>query len=153
LRILGLVPSFWTVPEGVRIKANGAWTVGGLPIRHLPSLRLLKARLCFSDEGAFLMDGPVRLPVQVEGPPFEVQGLELDALTGEARGILDDGSAEPLQDLGIDHETGRVLCSVRGGRARAVLSRTAHQTLLDHVEQEGSDFFVIVGPRRVPFST
>jgi multidrug efflux pump subunit AcrA (membrane-fusion protein) len=61
---------------------------------------------------------------------------------------------EPLAaDLGLDRDTGRVVCSVRGGRARAVLSRTAHQALLDHVEQEGSDFFVVVGPRRVPFST
>ncbi len=144
---------FWTVPEGVRVGADGAWTVGGLPIRHLPSLRLLKSRLCFSDEGAFLMDGPARLPVRVEGPPFEVEDLRLDPLTGEARALLDDGSEEMLQDFGVDEGTGRFLCAVRGGRAQAVLSRAAHQVLLNHVEQEGGRFFVVFGPRRVPFSS
>ena len=99
------------------------------------------------------MDGTARLPVRVEGPPFEVENLQLDPLTGEARARLDDGSEESLEDIGVDEATGRFLCAVRGGRARAVLSRAAHQALLNHVEQENGRFFVVVGPRRVPFST
>ena len=145
--------SFWTAPEGVRVARNGAWSVGGLPIRHLPSLRLLKARLSFSDDGAFLMDGPVRLPVQVEGPPFEVASLRLDAQSGEARAVLDDGSEEPLLNLGMEEVSGRFVCAVRGGRALAVLSRAAHQTLLSQVEQEDGCFFLPVGQRRLPVRT
>jgi hypothetical protein len=145
--------SFWTAPEGVKVAANGAWSVGGLPIRHLPSLRLLKARLNFTDDGAFLMDGPVRLPVRVEGPPFEVSSLRLDAERGEARAVLDDGSEEPLRDLGMEAASGRFVCAVRGGRAFAVLSRAAHQSLLSHVEQENGQFFLPVGQRRLPVRT
>ena len=144
---------FWTAPEGVRVAANGAWSVGGLPIRHLPSLRLLKSRLSFSDDGAYLMDGPVRLPVKVEGPPFEVASLRLDPQSGEARAVLDDGSEEPLRDLGMEEASGRFVCAVRGGRALAVFSRAAHQTLLSHVEQEDGHFFLPVGRRRLPVRT
>jgi hypothetical protein len=144
---------FWKVPEGVRVTAEGAWTVGGLPIRHLPSLRMLKSQLRFEDEGAFLLDGRVRLPVQIEGPPFEVSSLRLDLTSGEARALLDDGSEETLTEIGMDRETGRFVCPVRGGKARAVLSRAAHQTLLQYVEQENGAFFVHVGPSRLALRT
>ena len=133
--------------------ANGAWSVGGLPIRHLPSLRLLKSRLRFGDEGAFLMDGPVRLPVQVEGPPFEVERLRLDAALGEVKAVLDDGSEEAIGDMGMDADSGRFVCAVRSGRARALLSRAAHQALLEHLEQENGRFVLVVGEHRVPLRT
>jgi hypothetical protein len=144
---------FFKVPEGVRVAADGAWSVGGLPIRHPPSLRLLKSRLRFGDEGAFLLDGPVRLPVQVEGPPFEVERLRLDLDQGEVKAILDDGSEEELKDLGMDAQSGRFVCAVRAGRSRALLSRAAHQALLEHVEQDTFGFFLAVGVRRLPLRT
>lgn len=146
---------YFKLPEGVRVSPEGAWSVGGLPIRHLPSLRLLKSRLKFSDEGAFLIDGSVRLPVVVEGPPFEVASLRLDPEHGEARVVLDDGSEEPIADssLGMDEATGRFLCRVRGGKADAVLSRGAHQALLDHVQQQDGGFYLAVGTRRLPLRT
>jgi hypothetical protein len=144
---------FWKAPEGVRVTAEGAWTVGGLPIRHMPSLRVLKAQLRFEDAGAFLMDGPMRLPVQIEGPPFEVSSLRFDRKSGEVRAMLDDGSEELLTEVGMDPETGRFVCPVRGGKARAVLSRAAHQTLLENVEQENGRFFVAVGPSRLSLRT
>ncbi len=147
------MPQFWTVPEGVRVQPDGAWTVGGLKVRHRPSLRLLKSRLRFTDDGAFLMDGPVRLPVQVEGPPFEVEGLRLDPALGEACALLDDGSEESLTEVGMDAVSGRFTCAVRGGRARAVLSRNAHQALIEHVEQENGHFYLSVGPRRLALRT
>jgi hypothetical protein len=147
------VAGFFKVREGVRVGADGAWSVGGLPIRHLPSLRLLKARLRFGDDGAFLMDGPVRLPVRVEGPAFEVERLRVDPDSGVVRAVLDDGSEEALADLGMDADTGRFVCLVRAGRARALLSRAAHHALLEHVEQENGRFYVAVGPRRLPLRT
>lgn len=147
------MPLFWTVPEGVRVQPDGAWTVGGLKVRHRASLRLLKSRLRFTDDGAFLMDGPVRLPVQVEGPPFEVEGLRLDAALGEACALLDDGSEESLTEVAMDAASGRFYCTVRGGRARAVLSRTAHQALIEHVEQENGHFYLSLGPRRLALRT
>jgi hypothetical protein len=147
------MPGFFRVPEGVRVAPDGEWTVGGLPIRHPPSLRLLKARLHFSDEGAFLMDGPVRLPVRVDGPPFEVKDLRLDPATGQVRALLDDGSEERINELGMDETSGRFVCAVRGGRARAVLSRAAHQELLEHVEQKDGLFYLAVGDGRLPLRT
>ena len=50
--------------------------------------------------------------------------------------MLDDGSEESLTEVGMDAVSGRFYCAVRGGRARAVLSRAAHQALIEHVEQE-----------------
>jgi hypothetical protein len=146
------VSALWRLPEGVRVLANGSWQVGGLPILHAASLRQLKSQLVFEADGAFVDDGHQRLAVQIEGPPFEVVALRLDMATGEARAALDDGSDETVEaeSLSMNPDTGRFESKARGGRARAVFSRPAHQTLIDNLEQDGGTFFLRVGPRRIP---
>jgi hypothetical protein len=143
---------WWAAPEGVRVGPDGGWSVGEFRIVHLPSLRFLKARLVFEDEGAFLVEGEQRLPVAVEGPAFEVTELRLDAEAGEARVLLDDGSEEVLgpDSLATDARSGRVECLARGGRARAAFSRAAHQALLEHVEETRGTYHLRVGRRRLP---
>jgi hypothetical protein len=144
-----------TAPEGVRILHDGGWTVGGVDIIHRPSLRYLKAHLVFEDEGVWLVEGARRLPVAVEGPAFEVTELRLDAATGEAWVTLDDGSKEQVvaEALTLNEQTSRVECLVRDGRARATLSRGAHQTLLGHIERKEDRFFLCVGSRRLALRT
>ncbi|HEX9188805.1 MAG TPA: hypothetical protein VGB87_17115 [Vicinamibacteria bacterium] len=143
---------WWPAPEGVRVGADGSWSVGEFRIVHLPSLRFLKARLVFEDEGAFLVEGERRLPVTVEGPAFEVTELRLDPAAGEARVVLDDGSEELVgpDSLATDTRTGRVECLARGGRARAAFTRAAHQALLENVEEARGRVFLCVGRRRLP---
>lgn len=144
----------WPIPEGLRVLPNGSWQVGGQPVRHEASLRYLKAHLSFED-GPAVVDGDKRVPIAVEGPPFEVVRLDVDAGRGECRVLLDDGSQESLADgaLGMSAATGRFECAVRGGRALAVLSRAAHQTLLEVVVQEGGVFFLEAGTRRIRIRT
>jgi hypothetical protein len=146
---------WWTAPEGVRVLPDGGWRVGGFAIAHEPSLRYLKARLVFEEEGAFLVEGHERVPVLVEGPAYEVTALQIDEAAGEARVLLDDGSEEPVaaDALSLSAETGRFECLVRRGLARAVLSRGAHQLLLSHVEEEEGLFVLRVGSRRIPIRT
>jgi hypothetical protein len=146
------VSALWRLPEGVRVLPSGAWQVGGLPILHAASLRQLKSQLVFDAEGAFLDDGHKRLAVEIDGPPFEVTALRLDMATGEARVALDDGSEEKVDadSLSMNPDSGRFESKARGGRARAVFSRAAHQTLIDNLEQEGGTFFLRVGLRRIP---
>ena len=142
---------WWPAPEGVRVSPDGSWSVGEFRIVHLPSLRFLKERLVFEDEGAFLVEDERRLPVAVDGPAFQVVELRLDAEAAEARVVLDDGSEEVLghDTLGTDPNTGRVECLVRGGHARAAFSRSAHQALLPHVEETRGRFYLRVGSRRL----
>jgi hypothetical protein len=139
----------WPVPQGVRVAPDGSWSVGEFRIVHAPSLRFLKARLVFEDGGAFLVQGDRRLPVEVDGPAFEVTELRLIPDAGKAVAVLDDGSEEALgpESLAADMETGRVECRTRGGRARAVFSRGAHQALLQHVEEFDGRYYLRVGPR------
>jgi hypothetical protein len=146
------VSALWRLPEGVRVMPNGSWQVGGLPILHAASLRQLKSQLVFEADGAFIDDGHQRLAVQVDGPPFEVVSLRLDLASGEARAVLDDGSEETVAaaSLAMNPDTGRFESLARGGLARAVFSRPAHQTLIDNLEQDGGTFFLRVGPRRIP---
>lgn len=143
---------WWSAPEGVRVDPDGGWSVGEFAIAHLPSLRFLKSHLVFEEDGAFLVQGNRRLPVAIEGPAFEVVELRLDESAGEARARLDDGSEELLgpDSLATDPRTNRVECLVRGGRGRAVLSRGAHQTLLEHIEEQRGHFHLRVGRRRLP---
>ncbi len=144
---------YWSIPEGVRVLKDGGWRVGGYPVVHEPSLRHLKSRLVFEDEGAFVVDGEQRMPVVVEGPPLEVLTVAFDPARGEARVMLDDGSEEPLREAYVDWETGRLECPVRGGRARAVFSRGAHQILLDRFTEENGRFCVPVGAGQVKIRT
>jgi hypothetical protein len=149
------VARFWATPQGVRVGPDGVWSVGGLPVAHAAALRHMKSRLRFENGDAFIVDGGKRLPVAVDGPPFEVLRLVLDPATGDARVRLDDGTEETLvgRELRMSPITGRFECPARGGQTRAVLSRAAHQSLLDHVDQEGGAFFLVVGPRRIPVWT
>lgn len=143
-------------PEGIHVSPDGTWRVGGFAIVHLPSLRFLKARLVFEEDGAFLVEGTQRLQVQVDGPAYEVVALRLDPAAGEARVALDDGSEEAVgpDTLSTNGGSGRVECLVRGGRARAIFSREAHQTLLEHVEETREGGFALrVGTRRIPVRT
>jgi hypothetical protein len=142
----------WPIPQGVRVAPDGTWTVGEFRIVHAPSLRFLKERLVFEDAGAFLVQGDKRMPVVVEGPAFEVTELRLVLEAGEALAVLDDGSVEALgpDSLTTDPATGRAECTARGGRARAVFSRGAHQVLLQNVEEAGGRYFLRVGERRLP---
>jgi hypothetical protein len=146
------VSALWRLPEGVRVLPSGSWQVGGLPVLHAASLRRMKSQLVFEADGAFLDDGQQRLAVQIDGPPFEVVALRLDGATGEARVALDDGSDEAVEadSLAMNPDSGRFESSAREGRARAVFSRAAHQTLIDNLEQDGGTFFLRVGPRRIP---
>ena len=143
---------FWEIPEGLTVRPDASWRIGGLHVIHPATLRYLKSRLVFEAGGAFVVDAAQRMPVELEGPPFEVVSLVIDGARGTARAVLDDGSGEIVREdsLGMDPRTGRFHCVVRDGRAQAVLSRAAHQTLLAHVGQEGGQFFLQAGERRLP---
>ena len=142
----------WEIPEGLTVRPDGSWRVGELHVIHPPTLRYLKSHLVFEASGAFVVDGPQRMGVELDGPPFEVVSLVIDGARGTARAVLDDGSEEAVREdsLGMDPQTGRFHCVVRDGHAQAVLSRAAHQTLLAHVGQEDGRFFLQAGARRLP---
>lgn len=134
---------------------DGSWRVGELPVGHGASLKYLKAHLVFEDDGAFVVAGSGRVRVSVQGPAFEAFALRVDVEGGEVAVLLDDGSEESVADdaIGMDPTSGRFECLVRGGRARALLSRPAHEALLVHAEEEAGCFFLRAGPRRIPIRT
>jgi hypothetical protein len=145
----------WVIPEGLRVLTDGSWRVGDHQVLHPPTLRYLKSHLIAEGASSFVADGEQRMPIQVEGPPFEVTTLVRDEAGGTAVVVLDDGSTEPVRDgsLGMNEETGRFECAVRGGAFRARLSRAAHHMLLDNVVEEDGAFFLRVGPRRIALRT
>jgi hypothetical protein len=149
------VPSLFPIPEGLRVCPDGSWYVGELPVAHPAGLRYLKAHLVHEPGGDFVAQGRQRVPVAIEGPPFEVVRLRIDASLDEASVELDDGSAEAIADdsLCMSEATGRFECRVRGGAFAALLGRSAHQTLLENCEEEGGRFFLRAGRRRFPVRT
>jgi hypothetical protein len=142
----------YAIPEGLRVLPDGTWRAGEKAVSHPRSLRYFKARLAFDEGGAFILNGRQRMTVAVDGPPFTVVGVELDGEAGQTRITLDDGTVEVLgsPSFSMNRDTGRVECTARAGRARAVLSHEAQDTLLEHLEHEGGEFFVRVGEKRVP---
>jgi hypothetical protein len=149
------VARFATIPEGLRVDADGSWRIGDDRVSHDRSLFFFKSHLVFEEAGAFIVDGGRRLPVEVTGPAFEVVRLDVDALRGQARAVLDDGTEETLGDglLSMHPDTGRFVCAVRGGRAQALLSRTAHQALIEHAEEDSGSFYLRAGLRRFRIRT
>ena len=138
------------IPQGLAVLPDGSWQVGGQKVVHSKTLRYLKSHLAFEAQGAFVEDGTQRMEVVVDGPAFEAVSLVIDAARGTARVVLDDGSEEPVQEdsIGMDPRSGRFQCTVRGGRALALLSRGAHQTLLANVRQDADAFYLQAGARR-----
>jgi len=152
---MGVLPRRVRVPEGLRVLPDGSWRVGDQPVAHAASLRLFKQKLVFEEGGVFVVDRGRRVPVVVEGPPFEAQRIEFEE-SGDVVAHLDDGSEERLEGEGalwMNAETGRFECRARGGLSRALLSRGAHQAVLERAEQEGGRFFLHVGERRIPIAT
>jgi hypothetical protein len=145
----------WEHPEGLRVLPDGSWQVGDQPVQHPASLLYLKAHLVFRDDGAFVEDGGKLLRVTLEGPPLTVLRLEMDPGRGEVRAHLDDGRVEPIREnaLAMNQDTGRFEFGARGGLARAVLSRSSHQTLLQHAEEDGGEFYLRCGLRRIALRT
>src|SRR5262245_42867297 len=72
------------IPEGLRVMPDGSWRVGEEPVRHEASLRYFKAHLSFED-GPAIVAGGRRVPVAMEGPPFEVTRLFFDKKSGAWR--------------------------------------------------------------------
>jgi len=145
----------WEIPQGLRVCPDGSWRVGEYHVIHPPSLRYFKSHLVTDNVDSYIVDGAQRMPVEIEGPAFQVVTLVLDRDREEARAVLDDGSVESLEDdaLGMNRETGRFECRVRQGRFRAMLGRGPHQALLDHMEEEAGRFFLRVGSRRIGVRT
>jgi len=143
------------IPEGLRVLSDGSWLVGDQAVAHAPTLRFFKEHLVLEDDGAFVVDGERRVAVTLEGPPFEVLQLELAEETEQVTAVLDDGSREDVGDgsLRMNQVTARFECAARDGRTRAVLSRAAHNSLLDAAEQADGRFFLRVGQRLIPIQT
>jgi hypothetical protein len=136
------------------VRPDGSWRVGELPVAHERSLRFFKAHLVLEDGGAFIVDRDRRIPVVLEGPPLEATTLVFDDARGELRARFDDGTEEPVgTSLDMNAVTGRFEVAARGGRTRAVLSRAAHEALLERVEQENGTFYLLVGTTRVAVRT
>ena len=145
----------WEIPQGLRVFPDGSWRVGDLHVIHPPSLRFFKSHLVHEESGDYVVEGEQRMLVEVRGPAFHAVSLVLEPEEGKARVVLDDGSVEGIgdHDLGMNRETGRFECRVRGGDFAALLVRGPHQTLIEHLEEEGGRFYLRVGQRRIPVRT
>ena len=144
------MPRRYKIPGGLKVMPDGSWQAGDRPLAHRATLRYLKAQLRFEDEGAFIVDGKNRMPIEIEGPAFEVVAFELDEAASSAKLRLDDGSEEELGEkaLEMNEESGRLECRVRQGRGGATLSSGAHQTLLEHAVEEDGEFYLACGDSR-----
>jgi hypothetical protein len=149
------VRPFWTIPADLRVLADGTWKIDGLPLVHGMTLRYLKSHLVWEAGGPAIVDGAQRMSIHLEGPPLEVRSLQIESRHGVVRALLDDGSEELVTDgaITMNERTGRFEFGARRGRFAALLSRSAHETLLAHVEESDRGFVLVAGGTSIVIRT
>lgn len=136
-----------TMPP-IHVDRDGAWAWEGRPLVHEQILAYLKQNLERDADGAYwvAVDG-ARVKVEVADAPYVVEAL----LADPPRIRLDDATEEPLPEPLVVREDAdhRLHVRVKGGRERALLSRSAHQQVWAALSGDGDAPRLTLGARTV----
>jgi hypothetical protein len=139
-------------PGGLKLCRDGTWLQGGSPVTHGRILSYLNRNLSWSEAASRwgIPSGQWFIPVDIEDVPFFVISIELDR--DEPVAILSNETEAIFRpcDLTFSEEDVPYLKVEAGGTqtksTRARFTRSAMQTLIARVEQNGKDFVVRIGP-------
>jgi hypothetical protein len=124
-------------PAGLFLARDGRWFHDGDPIRHERLAALLHRCLARDASGRVIVTtGRDVLPVACEDAPYVVRTLSVDGARAEL--VLSDETREPIggRRFVVDANH-RVRCPVKAGAFWAVLSRSATQTVLSWLDEDG----------------
>ena len=150
------IPERFLLDGYLSLTPEGQWLYEDEKVEHPGVLRFLSAQLQRTSEGEYwVVNGPQRVFVKVEGAPFQV--VLLEEVNGEFQALLDDGSEEllRLESVSIDEE-GTLYTLVKYGKAGddkdlghlARLSRQAVYALAQFLEED-EQFYLHLPDRRV----
>lgn len=137
------------MPGELRLSATGIWHHDSVKVTHPEIARYFTQHLRYSPEHAQFVvevDGKC-VPAIVEDAPYQV--LEL-LPAGDVWNLrLSDDTEERFDAstlaVGCDNS---FYCYVKNGCYAARFSRSAMQTLLPHIEQDGEKYFLAYGGQR-----
>ncbi len=154
------IPSRFLLKGFLSRTAKGDWKYEGGDVEHKGVQRFLSHQLQRTAEGEYwVVNGPQRVFVKLEGAPFQITAL--DEQEQQLHALLDDGTSEVLrfETLYIDDEE-YLYTKVKYGKAGdsseqghlARLSRQAVYILAEYLEtDEGNGtFFVHWQEKRIP---
>lgn len=129
------IPERFLLTDFLSLTALGQWMFRGEPVEHPGVCAFFAKQLRRTEEGQYwVVNGPQRAFVTLEGAPFFITRLTVDVQEHTIQAQLNDGSEEPLDlaSLTRDHQEW-VYADVKRGQAgvapyeahRALITRTA----------------------------
>jgi hypothetical protein len=141
--------------SGLRLDREGRWWHEGQPVGHPRLAQALHRWLDRLEDGRHVVrfDERQYAYVEVEDAPFVVRTLRL-LDDGGVRLLLSDETEETLDPTTLRvGDDNALYCAVKGGRFAARLSRPAYYTLVERLEEDDEEGFVLVlGGRRWPLT-
>ena len=136
-------------PCMIQVDKEGQLLHNGAPLVHPGILELIFQSVHLEDGVYILRVEGKACQLEVADTFYVVRSLEMDH-EGVTL-ILNDGSREPLDPTTLSIGPDEVLyCRVKGGQHRARFHRPAYYQLARLVEQDGTDFVLVLNGRRYP---
>jgi hypothetical protein len=146
-------PHGFTDDEVIVLKANGQWIADGYEITHEPTRKLFARSLFKDEQGYYLHIGREVKRIAVEDTAYFVHRVEGDPTRG-IRVVLNDDAEEPLDPATLSYRPGRLVCRVtrRGDSEEARFLHAPYFDLLQHLEEDGSEYFLRIAGKKAVLS-
>ncbi len=132
----------------IRRDDSGRWSEDGVPIEHPGVISAFNRWLTVAPDGRYCLRNEVNWAyVHIDGPPFFVESLRLEAPGATLR--LSGGDEEPLVPESLRQDTaGRLYCDVSSGALTARFSRHAMQQIGAVLGEDSQGLYLELGGQR-----
>ncbi len=139
----------------IYIDKEGKWYHQGAEMIHRGFIQLFYQNMELDNKGRYIINwNGKRCYVEVEDTAFVVRRVEFATGNGEEEKILlylSDDSNEPLDPATLFIGNNNVLyCKVKGGKFPARFVRAAYYQLVEHIIEEGGNFYLPLNGKRYP---
>lgn len=134
--------------EEIRLDQRGRWTHEGLAFENQKVVDLFSRSVGRTEGGTWVLNiGKFTYPIVVEDTGFFVEQVFWESEPPKI--LLSDGNTEALQIDSLHYEPeGRLYCTIKDGAFRARFKRPAYHSIIDHLEDDQGEVFLVIGQHR-----
>lgn len=138
--------------QEIRLDARGNWTHEGLDFENDRVIALFSRSVARTEGGTWVLEiGRFTYPIVVEDTGFFVDHVDWSSAPPTL--YLSDQTQQPLDLQTLQyHEGGRLYCLIKDGKFRARFKRDPYHSIMDLLEEEDDQIFLVHGKERVLLS-